>query len=175
MVSCGWKGVKLKLATCTVIKISLGQLLVPSLHTTSMALTYFTPWTDQASQLRLHCVIRVSMIALGQIQCLCSMQSRNLWDCAAHSETARQSGDCEIFCAISRLCDHNLQSFDQTMPLPMWEVFQVLFGIRGVTRILRLHRIVGKSVQCPCSRPVGIYFRFIQRQELEQCRCCWRI
>jgi len=51
MVSCGRKGVKLKLATCTVIKTPLGQLLVPSLHITSMALTYFTPWTDQARQL----------------------------------------------------------------------------------------------------------------------------
>jgi len=44
---------------------------------------------------------------------------------------------------------------------------EVLFGIRGVTRILRLRRIVGKSVQCPRSRPVGSYFQFIQRQELE--------
>ena len=163
---------KLKLATCMVIKIPLGQLLVPSLHITSMALTYFTPWTDQARQLQLHCVIRISMIALGQIQCLCSMQSRNLQDCAAYCETAHQSGDCEIFCAILRLHNHNLQSFDPTMPLPMWDVFQVLFGIRGVTRILRLHRRVGKSVQCPRSRPVGSYFQFIQRQELEQCRYC---
>ena len=173
MVSCTRKGVKLKLATCTVIKIPLGQLRVPSLHITSMALTYFTPWTDQARQLWLHCVIRVSMIALGQIQCLCSMQSRNLRYCTAHSETAHQSGHCEIFCAISRLHDHNLQSFGPNHATAHVGSFsEVLVRIRGVTRILRLRRIVGKSVQCPHSKPGGSYFQFIQQQELEQCRCC---
>ena len=157
--------------TCRVIKIS--QLRVPNSHITSMALTHFTPWTDQARQLWLHCVIRVSMVALEQIQCLCSVQSRNLWDYAVHSETAHQSGHSVIFsCNLEIAWSQSANFWPQPCHCPMWKVF---IGIRGVTRILRLRKIVGKSVQCPRSRPVRSNFQLIQQQDLEQCRHCWSI
>ena len=65
------------------------------------------------------------------------------------SGTVHQSGDCTIFCAISRLRDHKLQTFDPNHATAHVGSFESFLDFRGVTRILRSHQIVGKMCTMP--------------------------